>query len=84
MMKSLAASMLFAVALAAPAFAADSVPCTKAEVKAINEMIHASTDEAMMKKAMHNVEMARKMAKAGDIAGCSADLMKAMKEVAPK
>jgi hypothetical protein len=85
MIKSLVVSALMAVAFSVPALAMDEMaPCTKAEVKKINEMIHASTDEKMMKMAMHNVEMAKKMAAHGNIHDCRMDLTKAMKEVTPK
>ena len=85
MIKSLALSAAVIFALAAPALAMDgAVHCTATEKNAIMKMIHASKDEAMMKMAMHNVEMAQKMASAGDFKGCREDLMKAMKEVTPK
>jgi len=84
MLKSLALSAFVATAFAAPAFAMDAPPCTTAKKDAIMKMIHASKDDAMMKMAMHNVEMAQKMFQAGDVPGCRKDLMKAMEEVTPK
>ena len=80
MLKSLtlSAAMLFAVA--APALAMDEpMRCTAANKEHIMQMAEKNTDKAMMKMAMHDLEMASKMAAAGDIAGCREDLMKAMK-----
>ena len=84
MNRTLTFAAIIAVALAAPAFAMDPVHCTTAEKDAIMKMVHATKDEGMMKMAMHNVEMASKMAQAGDFKGCREDLMKAMEEVTPK
>jgi len=85
MIRSVTISAAMAIALAAPAFAMDGpVRCTTAEKDAIMKMIHESKDEAMMKMAMHNVEMAQQMAQTGDFKACREDLMKAMEEVTPK
>jgi hypothetical protein len=60
------------------------VPCTKAEMKAVEMMVHKSQDEAAMKMAMHDMDMAKKMAAAGKFHDCRMDLTKAMMAVEPK
>jgi hypothetical protein len=79
MLKSLVIAAATIVALAAPAFAMDEpVRCTAANKEHIMAMAEKQTDKDMMKMAMHDLEMATKMAAAGDIPGCREDLMKAM------
>ena len=85
MLKTLALSAALAFALAAPAFAMeDTVHCTAANKEHIMQMAEKNTDKAMMKMAMHDLEMASKMAAAGDIKGCREDMMKAMKAAESK
>ena len=85
MLKSLTLSAAMLFAAAAPALAMDGpMRCTAANKEHIMQMAEKQTDKAMMKMAMHDLEMASKMAAAGDIAGCREDLMKAMKAAESK
>jgi hypothetical protein len=85
MLKSLAISAAMMVALAVPALAMDEVvKCNAANKEHIMMMAEKNPDKAMMKKAMHDLDMAGKMAAAGDIQGCREDLMKAMKAAESK
>ncbi len=80
MLKSLTISAAMIVALSVPAFAMeDVVKCNATNKENIMKMAEKNPDKAMMKKAMKSLEMASKMAAAGDIQGCREDLMKAMK-----
>lgn len=85
MFKSFTLSAVTILALAGPAFAMDEVMrCTAANKEHIMAMAEKNPDQAMMKKAMHELEMATKMAAAGDFKGCREDLMKAMKAAESK
>jgi len=85
MLKSFTISAALIVALAVPALAMDEpMRCTAANKEHIMMMAEKTPDKAMMKMAMHDLEMASKMAAAGDIAGCREDLMKAMKAAESK
>ncbi len=85
MIKSLVLSAALAVSFAVPALAMqDTVKCTAANKEHIMAMAEKNPDKAMMKKAMHELDMASKMASAGDFAGCREDLMKAMKAAESK
>lgn len=85
MIKTLSLAAIVAAAVTTQALADDQlVPCTHAEMQKVGMMIHAAKDAAMMKMAMHDMEMAQTMANSGKFHDCRMDLTKAMKDVMPK
>ena len=84
MMKTLFAATAMALAIAAPASAAEMAKCDDASMMKMEEAMKAGTDPAMkndVEMAMKEVDMAKMAMKDGKMDDCSMHLDNAMKQM---